>query len=420
MEGLDVPLLSSIVFCIILSAFFSSTETAFSSLNKIRLKNLVKNNVKGAALAYELSEQFDKVLSTILIGNNIVNIVSASLATVLFTKIMVGNESAAITVSTIVMTVTVLIFGEITPKTLAKEFPEKFAMFSAPILKFFIIILTPLNFPFTLWKRLLNKIFNFKEPQSVSDEELLTIVEDAEEKGGLNEYESSLICSAISFDDREVADIMTTRPDIETIDISFSMEEIRKFFYQHGFSRVPVCDGNIDRVMGFIHLQDFYQALHDGATSIEGIIKKIDDTVPTAKISALFRRLQKNNSHICIVVDEFGSTMGIVTVEDIIEELVGEIYDEHDEIIPDFLRIEDNVYTVLCAADINSFFENFNMKFEAENYNNIKTVGGWVIEKFGYVPQVGDNFTFENLVVTVSKTDFRRLLEIEVVIIKSK
>ncbi len=411
----DIPILLAIIFCIALSAFFSSTETAFSSLNKIRLKNQVKNNVKGAALAYEMSEKFDKVLSTILIGNNIVNIVSASLATVFFTQIMVGNESAAITLSTVVMTITVLIFGEITPKTLAKEFPEKFAIASAPTLRFFMIILTPLNFPFTLWKKLLNKIFNFKEQPSVSDEELITIVEDAEEKGGLNEYESTLICSAIGFDDREVADIMTSRPDIEAVDVSLSMEEIRNFFYEHEFSRLPVYDGNIDRVLGFVHQHDFYRALHEGATSVEGIINPIDDTISTAKISDLFRRLQKSKSHICIVVDEFGSTMGIVTIEDIIEELVGEIYDEHDEEVKNFTYSDDNICTVLCSTDIDLFFETFNIEYDIEKLGNIKTVGGWVIGIMGHIPQVGDAFTFKDIVVTVSKTDFRRLLEIEVI-----
>lgn len=407
-------LLAVIIICIILSAYFSSTETAFSSLNKIRLKNLIKNNVKGAELAYDLSEQFDKVLSTILIGNNIVNIVSASLSTIFFTNIMVGNESLAVTTSTAVMTIVVLIFGEITPKTLAKEYPEKFAIFSSPILRFFMIILTPLNFPFKLWKKLLNKIFHFKEPEGLSDEELITIVEDAEEKGALNEYEGTLIRSAIEFDDCEVIEIFTPRADVVAISKFMPMEEIRMLLTKNGYSRLPVYEKNMDQIVGFIHQKDFHHILHEGEENIESIIKPIYDTIPQAKISEVFRDLQKNKSHIAVVVDEFGSTMGIITVEDIIEELVGDIWDEHDAVSVEFDNVAENKYVVLCSADLEGFFETFKIPYDAEKFDHIQTVSGWVLDEMKRVPKVGDKFTYEDLEIIVSKIDFRRILEIEV------
>ncbi len=419
MDSTDVMLMIAIAICILFSAYFSSTETAFSSLNKVRLKNSAKNGEKGAALAYDLSEQFDKILSTILIGNNIVNIVSASLSTVLFTNLLVGvanGESLAVTLSTIVMTILVLIFGEITPKTLAKEYPEKWAVISSPLLKFFMVILAPLNFPFTLWKMLLSKIFTFDGDKSMSDEELITLVEEAEQDGGFDEHESKLIRSAIEFDDCEAVDIITSRLDIVAIPKSYSMEEVKYAFVDHGFSRLPVYEDNIDQIIGFIHQKDFYEILFKGYQSFESVIKPIHCTVPKIKVSELFRELQAAKSHICIVVDEFGSTMGIITMEDIIEELVGEIWDENDEVILEFTKIADDKYTVLCSTDIENFFEEFEKKYDEEKYDDIQTVSGWVIAEIGHIPEVGDTFDFENLTITVSKTDYRRILEIEVLV----
>lgn len=410
-----VTISMAIAICLVLSAYFSATETAFSSLNKPRLKNMIKNNHKGAELAYDMSENFDKVLSTILIGNNIVNIVSSSLATVLFTSLIL-NEANAVLTSTVVMTVLVLIFGEISPKSIAKENPEKFAIFSAPILRVFSVILTPLNYPFALWKELLTKVFKFEQDKGISDEELITIVEEAEQDGGIDEHESKLIRSAIEFNDCDVVEVLTSSLDLVAIPKWYSMEEIKQKFLEFGFSRMPVYNENIDQILGVIHEKDFYQILFEGYTSFESIIKPIHCTVPKTKISDLLRELQTTNSHISLVVDEFGSTIGIVTIEDILEELVGEIWDEHDEIILDFTKTEDFRYTVLCSANLDSFFEQFEINDVAEKYEDVQTVSGWVIEQIGHIPEVGDTFTYEDLSITVSKIDYRRILEIEVVI----
>ena len=416
MDSTGVTIIIAIAICVLLSAYFSATETAFSSINKARLKNMIKNGNKGAKQALEMSDNFDQILSTILIGNNIVNIVSASLSTVLFTMLMVGKETEAVAVSTIVMTVIVLIFGEISPKSIAKESPEKFAIFSAPILKVFIFILTPLNLPFALWKKLLNKMFKFEQDKGMSEEELITIVEEAEQDGGLDEHESKLIRSAIEFNDSDVVDILTSRLDLVAIPKTHTMEQVKDIFLEHGFSRMPVYDQNFDQIIGVIHEKDFYQILFDGAKSYESIIKPIHCTVPKTKISDLLRQLQLTKSHISIIVDEFGSTVGIVTIEDILEELVGEIWDEHDEVILDFTKISEHKYRVLSSANLEDFFENFMLRSDYKKYEDVQTVSGWVIEEIGNIPEVGDRFTYENLTITVSKTDYRRILEIEVVL----
>ena len=416
MDSTGVTITIAIGICLVLSAYFSATETAFSSINKARIKNMIKNGHNGAKLAYDMSEDFDKILSTILIGNNIVNIVSASLATVLFTRLMVDNESQAVAVSTIVMTILVLIFGEISPKSIAKENPEKFAIFSAPILRVFIFFLTPLNFPFTLWKKMLTKVFDFEQDKGMSDEELITIIEEAEQDGGIDEHESKLIRSAIEFNDCDAVEILTSSLDMIAIPKSSSMEDVKNTFLEHGFSRIPVYHENIDQVVGVIHEKDFYQILFEGKQDFKEIIKPIHCTIPKTKISDLLRELQQTKSHISLVVDEFGSTIGIVTIEDILEELVGEIWDEHDEVILDFVKLEEYKYKVLCSANLDDFFEKFRINADVERYEDVQTVSGWVIEEIGHIPNSGDRFTYENLTITVSKTDYRRILEIEIVI----
>ncbi|MFI3227485.1 MAG: hemolysin family protein [Clostridia bacterium] len=412
MDSSGVTITLAIAVCVILSAYFSSTETAFSSLNKARLKNMIKSD-KRAQLAYDMSEDYNKILSTILIGNNIVNIVASSLATVLFTS-LIKNQQMAVTVATIVMTIVVLIFGEISPKTLAKEMPEKFAIFSAPILRFFTVILAPLNFPFSLWKLLLNKIFKFEQDKGMSEEELITIVEEAEQEGGFDEHESKLIRSAIEFNDCDAVEILTSRLDLIAIPATYNMTEVRDTFLEHGFSRLPVYEQNVDQVIGFIHEKDFYQILFEGKESFESIINPIHCTVPKTKISELLRELQLSKSHISLVVDEFGSTMGIVTVEDILEELVGEIWDEHDEVVVEFTKINEDKYKVLSSTNIDDFFEYFSIEGDLEKYDDVQTVSGWVIEEVGHIPNVGDCFVYENLTITVSKTDYRRIVEIDV------
>lgn len=403
-----MSLIITLIILVALSAYFSATETAFSTLNRIRIKNLAATN-KRAALTLSLYEDYDRILSTILIGNNIVNIASASIATIVFTKYFPVN---GVTISTVVMTVAVLIFGEISPKSIAKENAESFAMFSAPILKFFTVILAPFNFAFMGLKALLSKIFKSSGDKSITEEELITIIDEAETGGGIDKHESELIRSAIEFNDLDVVDIITPRVQVVAVGSDMTPEEILKVFDDNGFSRLPVYNDDIDNIVGVINEKDFHKS-YGKITDIKSITKPILYTTPTTKISALLRQLQKQKSHIAIVIDEYGGTLGIVTLEDILEELVGEIWDEHDEVIEPIKKVGENTYRVLCTASLDDMFKFFRINRNGKDYVS-NTVSGWVIEEPGRLPAEGDSFAFDNLEITVAKTDLKHVEEIEV------
>ena len=387
----NVPILIVVIaILIIMSAYFSATETAFSSLNKIKLKNLAVNGSKRAENTLKLTKKFDSILSTILIGNNIVNIASASIATIVFTEFF-GN--AGVTLSTIVMTIVVLIFGEISPKSLAKESPEKFAMFSTPILKGLLILFTPLNFLFGLWKRIISKVIKVEEISIEVEEELLTIVEEAEIKGGIDEHESKLIRSAIEFNDLDADQILTARVDLISIPKEATIEEVRKVFKENKFSRIPVYESNIDNIIGVIHEKDFYDILDENKDTMDSIIKPIVYVTSNTKISELLKKFQYLKNHMAVVIDEFGGTMGIITLEDVLEELVGEIWDEHDEIVEYFKRLDENRYSVICSVSLADFFEEFSMKEEIDDFE-VQTVNGWIVNEFGYLPKIGESFLY--------------------------
>lgn len=405
MESSSISMIIILVVLTTMSAYFSATETAFSSLNRIRLKNLANNGNKRAIMTLALSEDYDRMLSTILIGNNIVNIASASLATVIFVKYF---PEAGVTISTVVMTIVVLIFGEISPKSLAKEAPENFAMLSAPILKLFIIILAPLNYFFMIWKKVLSKIFKVKEDRSITEEELITIVEEAQQEGGINAQEGELIRSAIEFNDLDVTDVLTPRVDIVAISENEDKHKIAEIFKESAFSRLPVYKETVDTIIGVINQKDFHNYISHTELAIESIMKPVVYTTSSMKISKLLKMLQQTKTHIAVVMDEYGGTKGIATLEDIIEELVGEIWDEHDEIINDFEKIADNQYKISCSANLSKMFDLFHINKEFD----MNTVSGWVTHELDRIPNVGDSFTFENLHITVTKTDFRRVLEI--------
>lgn len=401
-----------LILLIIMSGFFSATETAFSSLNKIRLKNLANNGNKKSQMTLELVESYDKVLSTILIGNNIVNIISASLSTIIFVN---AFGDAGITISTIVMTILVLIFGEISPKSLAKESPESFAMFSAPILKFLIFLFAPLNFLFILWQNFITSFFKISSDRSITEEELITIVKEAEEDGGIDAQEGELIRSAIEFNDLIVTDVLTPRVDLAAISSKDDNETISNIFLQTGFSRLPVYSESIDNIIGIINHKDYFNYVLEKKLPLNSAIKPTLYTTSTMKISKLLKLLQQAKSHMAIITDEYGGTLGIVTMEDIIEELVGEIWDEHDEVVNEFIKVGEHQYKISCKANLDKMFELFNLKNELD----ITTVSGWVTYELGKIPNVGDNFTYENLHITVSKTDHRRVLEILVEVHKN-
>ena len=407
MDSSTISMTVAIVLLVMMSAYFSATETAFSCLNKIRMKSRAESGDHRAALAMDLVEDYDRLISTILIGNNIVNITASTVGTVLFTKLYAAYGP---TVSTVVLTLVVLIFGEISPKSLAKEHAESFAMFSAPILRVFLLVLRPLNFLFSQWKRLLNMIFHPSEDQGITEEELITMVSEAENEGGLDQHESQLIRSAIEFGDLEAGDILTPRVDIVAVEDSATMDDIAAVFAESGYSRLPVYHKDVDDIVGLIHEKDFHAARYRGRTDISGCITPVHYTTANAELGALLRTLQKKKIHMAVVVDEFGGTEGLVTLEDILEELVGEIWDEHDEVIESIRRQSDGSYLIAASADLSDLFDLFSIKDDSD----ASTVSGWVIEQLGRLPQAGDHFTSEGLEVTVTRVDHRRVLEIRV------
>ena len=402
---------TSIIFMAVMvafSAYFSATETAFSSLNKTRLKVLAEKGDKKAILALELSDKYDKMITSILIGNNIVNIAMTSVCTLLFVHLM---ADAGATVSTIVSTVVVLIFGEITPKSLAKEMPEKFAMFSAPFLRVLMVVLTPFSFVFTALKNLMGKVIRNTEDRRMTQEELLMLVDEVQQEGGLDEDEHELLRSAIEFTDRDAEDILTHRVDLEAVCIRDDARAISKVFDESRFSRLLVYDEDIDDIVGVIHQSDFYNDCVMRGKELSEIMSEPVFVPKSLKISDLLKLLQKKKSHIAIVNDGYGGTLGIVTMEDILEELVGEIWDEHDEVVEDIRCDGDNRWTVSGNADLYRLLDKMDIDEDAVESASIT---GWVMEQLEKVPDVGDSFVMCGWKVTVTATDERRVQEIRV------
>lgn len=414
---LQSVLIVLVIFCIIMSGYFSATETAFNTLNKLRVKTKADDGDKRAKLVLKLTDNYDRLLSTILVGNNIVNILAASLTTLLFVDWCNGDSGLGSTLSTVVLTVVVLIFGEVTPKSLAKEFPEKFAFFSAPIINVLGYVLTPLNFLFGLWKKLLNKIFKNKEDTTITDDELLSMVEEAEQEGGINAQESDLIKSAIEFNDLEAKDILVPRVDIVAIEDTASVEEIDNLFTETRYSRLPVYKDSIDNIVGILHEKEFVTHKYETDFKLMAQVKPAVFVVSSTKVSSVLQLLQKSKTHMAIVSGEFGETIGIITMEDILEELVGEIWDEHDEILSDITELAENEYKVLGGASMIDFCDHFDL---GEIESDSSTVGGWVIEMLGKVPEVGDELTYKNLQISVTETEFRRITAIKVVVLEKE
>lgn len=400
----------AIIVLVFFSAYFSATETAFTSLNRIRMKNMANDGNQKAREVMELSENYDNLLSTILVGNNIVNIALSSISTVLFISIYPRYGA---TLATVFATVVVLIFGEISPKSLAKENPEKFAMISAPFIKFLSVLLKPINWLFAQWKKLLAKLFNANEARPITEDELLTMVEEAETEGGIDEGQSELIQNAIEFNDLEAWDVLTPRVDIIAIEADAQEEEIGRLFLETGFSRLPVYDGDLDNIVGVLNQKDFHNYIKGGRASVSEYIKPVIFVAGSMRIAQLLKKLQTVKTHIAIIVDEYGGTYGLVTMEDILEELVGEIYDEHDAVeLQDIVQQQDGSYRVLCGTNIDKMFDYFDVEEEI----NATTVNGWVVLQLDKLPEVGDKFIYEadykRFDVIVTKADERKALEI--------
>ena len=408
---MDIPLSIVIVVLILLSGFFSATETAFSCANRIKLKSMLTLGKKNAKAVYAFAEEkYDKLITAILIGNNIVNLTASALGTVLFAKLL-GAGANATTVSTVVLTLAVLIFGEITPKYLASVYPEKICFLFYPLMQFFYWILVPFGFLFNGFKKLLAKIFRLKPDDTVTDEELMSLVDEAEEDGTLKEDESELLRSALEFDDLKVEDILVPRVDVVAVSSDSSMDEILSVFRENVYSRIPVYKDTIDNVIGLIHERDFYNAYLNGDKDIGRVLQDIAFTTEYTRISTLLKQLQKQKIHMAAVSDEYGGMVGIVTLEDILEELVGEIWDEHDEEEVLFGKIAEDEYWVDGKCELETFFDLYGVEEEDDNFES-NTVGGWVMEKYGGIPPVGEILKFKFLEIKVVKTTRQKVLKV--------
>ena len=373
---------------------------------------LAEKGNKKAQLTLDLAEDYDRLISTILIGNNIVNILASSIATLFFGSLIINQELAA-AVSTATLTILVLIFGEISPKTMAKNAPDKFSMFSAPIINVIKMILTPITYVFQKWQGVLAKIFKPEEDTGMTEEELISIIEEAEEDGGIDEEEGTLIKSAIEFGDLEVGDILTPRIDITALPRTADNETVAKTFSESGYSRIPVYEGDLDNVIGILYYKDFYSLVNGKNVTIEEIIKPVMYVAKTQNVNDLMKDLQEKQLHMAVVTDEYGSTAGIITLEDILEEIVGDIWDEHDEIIEEIKEVSDGEYEVSGMTNIEKLFDELDIPFDDEL--DASTANGWAMTVLERIPEEGDTFEHMGLKVDVVKMDGRRIETLHIV-----
>ena len=404
--------ITSIILMLVLvalSGYFSATETAFSTFNRLKLRTMAESGDKRAKLALDMAEDYDRLLSTILVGNNIVNILLTTVATLFFADLIVHSESLATTVSTIVTTVVVLIFGEITPKSLAKQYADGYVLATAPILRFITWILWPINLIFAGWKWLMNLVFKTKEEDTVTEEELLFFLEEAEEDGTMGEQESELIRAVIAFNDKVAQDILIPRVKVAGVPADATTEELAEAFLETGYSRLPVYEESMDHIVGVVYHKDYYAHAKENPTPTD-LMKPALYIPPTMKIRLLLNKLQEAHSHIAIVADEYGGIQGIVTMEDILEELVGEIWDEHDDEIQNILPQPDGSALVLCSTELTDLMEYYGTFTECD----ATTVSGWVMEATGCIPAVGDTFTADGLSVEVTQVETTRPNQIRV------
>ena len=397
-----------LVVLVLLSAFFSATETAFTGVNRIRLKNMAEEGSKGAAVAIRVMEKYDKCLTTILVGNNIVNIATSSLATILCVRLF-GDHGPVI--ATAAVTVIVLIFGEITPKTIAKGNAESFCIALGRIVWLLMIVLTPISAIFLLIQKGASKLFNKRSEVSVTEQELMHIIDEIEDQGVLEEQESDLVRNALEFDETTAEQIMQPRVNVVGIDLYADTKQIMETFTTEAYTRLPVYEKSLDHIVGMVSYRDFIQKiLEEKDFALTEIISDIMYIPSLMRISDVLKKMQKEKEHIAVVVDQYGGTAGIVTLEDILEELVGEIWDENDEVSTPIKFVNKTVFKVsgdVQKIDYNRFFEDYDKSFEING--DFNTVGGWVLELFGKIPEPGDRVETDRLKITVETVKKRRI-----------
>ena len=403
---------SALAVLIILSAFFSASETAFTSLNRIRIKNMANEGDRRAKRTLAISENYDRLLTTLLVGNNLVNIAASSIATLLFVSLLQDEGTGALA-ATVVMVILLLIFGEITPKSMAKRNAEGFALRVTPMLDIVITVFTPVTYLFTALTKRLSR--NREEVPTMTEDELVVMIEVIEEEGTLEKRESELIKSAIQFDDIRVGEIITPRVDVVATDVRSDKESMRRLFRETGFSRIPLYDGTIDRVVGVVSAKDFFNRCSDDeGVKLTDIIRPVRFVPESTNIATLLNDLQKSKVHMAVVLDTYGGTLGIVSLEDILEELVGEIWDESDDIQYSMVRESDGSYSVLGETNIYDVMDEMGIRFDPEGYND-HSVSGYIHYKLGKIPSRGDKVEGDAFTIVVKSTKNRRIKEALVV-----
>lgn len=419
-----------IILMVILSAFFSASEISFNASNKRRLKKAADGGDKIAALAYRISEDFTSALSAILIGNNLVNIAASTTATVIAIRLLFrvtgeNSDTLASFLATVVMTLVILIFGEILPKILAKKYADQAVRIFAVPIRVLTLLLYPLVWLVLLLIRLLSRVWgkDSKDAPTVTEEELSTIIDTVEEEGVIDEDQSELLQSTLEFRDTTVEEIMTPRIDVLSLDIDDDPEEIARKIEGSRYSRIPVYEDSIDHIIGVLYLNHYYRALIDepdpAKIDLLGMLMEPCFVHKTMRLPAALNLLRKRKTHMAIIVDEFGGTHGIVTMENILEELVGDIWDESEEIVPELVKTGEDTYEVSGDMNIDDFFSE--IEFEPKNFTcEYSTVGGWAIERLDADPHVGDRFeeADEKTVLDVSVTEMDEMRVTKVTVAK--
>lgn len=415
LDNVPIGLIIFLVVLIGISAFFSSAEMAFSSVNKIRLRNYLNEGRKGSKKAIQIADNFDNALTTILVGNNLVNIAATSISTAVITNIIGG--SAGLIISTVVMTIIILIFGEILPKSFAKEHAEPYALKVSGITFLIIKLFTPINYFFTKLKQGVTKVFtkNKEKGPSVTEEEIKVLVDISEQEGVINKDEKELLHRSLDFNEIVVGEVLTHRMHIVAVEVNQPVEEITEILLEERYSRIPVYEGDIDNVIGFLSEREFFaELLKNKKVVVRDLLRNPIFVVKSMKVSTLLPELQRTKSHMAIVLDEFGGTAGLITMEDILEELVGEIWDEHDEKTNNMVKISDTVYEFDAQYHLDDFADLLNIKVPESSYYNIS---GWLFESLARIPEQGEEIQYENLKVTILEAENNRLQKVRVEIL---
>jgi len=417
----DIILISAMLA---LSAFFSFSETAFTSVSRIKLKYKADSGSKKAKNALAVLEKYDKALSTILIGNNVVNILLTAVATVMILRILPPDiaEHYGVLITTITVTLLTLTFGDVLPKTIARIKAEGFCLAFGGFLRLLILVFTPFSAVFLLVQRGISRLFSKGEKAvSVTEQELIHFIEEIEDEGVLEEQESNLVQSALNFDETTAGQILTPRVNIVAVSVNEDINKVRDVFFAEGYSRLPVYEKTIDHICGTLYNKDFMRHFISGKSfSVREIMQEAMYVTSLMKISEVLKLMQKERFHLAVVLDQYGGTEGLVTLEDILEELVGEIWDEDDEISSPIVFTADNVFEVsgsLSINDFNRYFKKREMGFEIFSESN--TVGGWVFELFGKIPNENEKIETTAFKITVLALSEKRIKKLRFEIIET-